>query len=613
MQESIAGRIHPTGRYLAAGLALGYAAGVAEGALVNRAGIAFVPFAALCYGILFGAGFLLLAAVARLIRRDLVALGLGLAVMLFVGLEAGFLFYARANPFEESGPALARSLAVIALALALGVVTYLVARCRQVGRTAGRVASWLFPITIVGLAGFFLLTWRVPKPGDNCILISVDAMRADHTGLYGYHRETTPTLDALARNSTMWLKAYTQSPGTSGGHGAMLSGLYPISNGAYLNGFPLDSKVETLAEVFAESGYATAAFINNWYLSPALGFGQGFDCFVDGGKAVILKDAHPAIFLRGLVLYQVIHRGLVPPGAPSDAEVVDAFRWMAWRRNHRFFILLHIMDPHSPYVAPNDLRGHFGPAGETLDPAYIEGLHQKSLTQRLTPAEQQFLTDRYDEEILSADRKIGRIFEQLDRLGLREKTLVVVTADHGEVLEESTVKQFGHGTLDYGCLRVPLLMSCPGIAPGGWIVQTVTETLDITPTIIHLMNLKDTARRQGRSLLEPAGARAGARANGSPEGVAFTTGDLATRDEYSVVTDDWQYLILGDKVALCSPGNTADLISLYPGVADSLQTVFEAWLARCRADAVVPFSLKDRSVRPGKEALDRLKAVGYIH
>jgi arylsulfatase A-like enzyme len=285
---------------------------------------------------------------------------------------------------------------------------------------------------------------------------------------------------------------------------------------------------------------------------------------------------------------------------------------MAWRRNHRFFILLHIMDPHSPYIAPDDLRGHFGTTGENLDPGYVEGLHEESLVRPLTPEEQRFLTDRYDEEILSADRKIGRVLEQLDRLGLRDKTLVVVTADHGELLEEGAAKQFGHGTLDYGCLQVPLVASWPGRVPQGWIVQTVTETLNITPTIIYLMNLGDTVRRQGHSLLKPEAAGADAAADAGPEGVAFTTGDLVTRDEYSVVTADWQYLILGDEVALRSPGNAADLLSLYPGVADSLQTVFETWLARCLAEAVVPYSLKGRSVRPGKEALDRLKAVGYI-
>jgi arylsulfatase A-like enzyme len=629
---SRANRIEPVGGYLAAGLALGYAAGVAEGALVNRAGVAFVAYAALAYAALFAAGFFVLALAARLVRRDLVAFGLGLSAALVFGLEAGFLLRVRANPFEESTPALALNLVVVGVALALGVMVYLVARRRQAWPTAGgaveraawrplgKVVRWLFPATLVGLAAFFLATAHASRPGVNCVLISVDALRADHVGAYGYTRPTTPNLDALAGRSAMWLRVYTQSPGTTGGHAAMLTGLYPLTNGAYLNGYPLEPEVETLAEVFAKNGYATAAFINNWYLSPALGFGQGFDCFVDGGKATILKDAGPTIFLRGLVLYQVIRRALVPPGAPSDADVADAMRWIAREKNHRFFLFLHVMDPHSPYVPPSNLLGRFASGGAVPGPAAIEALHEKSIKAALSPQEEAILRDRYDEEILSADRKIGRVLAELDRLGLTEKTLVVVTADHGEVMDESTAKQFGHGTLDYGCLHVPLVISLPGRIPEGQRYQAVTQTIDITPTIIKLLDLEDTARRQGRPLVgrgvAGSEARAGAGGASGAAVAAFATGDIAARDEYSVVTDQWQYTILGDSVSLRSlsaAGSAqANLAAEHPEVADSLQALLEAWIARSIAEAVVPYSLKGRSVAPGRDALQRLKALGYI-
>jgi arylsulfatase A-like enzyme len=623
---SRANRIEPVGGYLAAGLALGYAAGVAEGALVNRAGVAFVAYAALAYAALFAAGFFVLALAARLVRRDLVAFGLGLSVTLIFGLEAGYLLNVRANPFEESTPALALNLVVIGVALALGVMVCLIARPRPVGRAFGKVMRWIFPATIVGLAAFFLITGHSSRPGMNCILISVDALRADHVGAYGYARPTTPNLDALAEQSAMWLRTYTQSPGTTGGHAAMLTGLYPLSNGAYLNGYPLEPEVETLAEVFARNGYATAAFINNWYISPALGFGQGFDCFVDGGKAAILKDAGPAIFLRGLVLYQVIHRALAPPGAPSDADVTDAMRWMARRKDHRFFLFLHIIDPHSPYVPPAGLLGRFASGGEVPDRAAIKALHDKSIKTALSPEEQAILTDRYDEEIYSADRKIGAILRRLHDLGLTEKTLVVVTADHGEVMGESAAKQFGHGTLDYGCLHVPLVLSFPGRIPEGQRYPTVTQTIDIAPTIIRLMDLKDTTRRQGQLLVgrgvTGSGTRGGASGAGGAGGAdgaggaAFATGDIAARDEYSVVTDLWQYTILGESVSLRSLGAgeaaQANLAAHYPAVADSLQALIEAWIKRSIDEAVVPYSLKGRSVAPGRDALQRLKALGYV-
>lgn len=625
MVASSPGRPAPASAYVAIGSVTGYAAGLVEAVFVNRAGAAFIPFAALAYSLMFAGGFLVLGLVARLIRRDLLALAMGISVAGFFGLEAGFLINVRADAFEASAATKMGSLIALAVGLALGAGVFFAARRRAMRAGAGRLMRWVMLLTAGGLLAFFLISWRASAPGPNCVLISVDALRADHVGAYGYQRATTPNLDALARSSTVYLKTYTQSPGTTGGHAAMLTGLYPISSGAYLNGYPIDPKVETLAEVFARNGYATAAFVNNWYISPALGFGQGFDCFVDGGKAAILKDATPAIFVRGLVLYQVIHRAQVPPEAPSDLEVADAMRWIAWRKNHRFFVFVHILDPHSPYVPPDDALGSLGGSGRAIDPTYIESLHDKSLTAALTPDEQRILEDRYDEEIVSADRKIALIVEELERQGLRDKTLLVVTADHGEAMAEAGAKQFGHGTLDYACLHVPLVMSLPGrFAPGGR-VETVTETIDITPTVIDVMGLRDPATRQGRSLVAPA--------TDPPDGhsTAFATGDIEARDEYAVLTADWQYVILGNQVALYDlrkrnqaadqiAGQPADLgaafpanlAGQYPALAESLQTAIEAWIRRCLAEAVVPYSLKGRSVTPGRDALDRLKALGYI-
>jgi arylsulfatase len=610
-------------RYLAVGAGVGLAAGAVEAALVHRAGLVFIPFAALAYGLVDAAGFLILWALARLLRRDLLPLAFGLAATLFAGLELGFWLNVRANPLEGAGSARAANLAVIAGALALGVVVFILAR-----RRASRFGSWR-PVLAVAAAAFAILlvffgvSSRASRPGVNCVLISVDALRADHLGAYGYHRPTSPNIDALARRAALWEKVYTQSPGTTGGHACMLTGLYTLSNGAYLNGYPLDRKVETLAEVFAANGYATAAFIDNWYISPALGFGQGFDCFVDGGKGVILKDASPLICFRGLLLYQVIHRGLVPPGAPSNLEVVDASRWMAWRRRHAFFLFLHILDPHSPYVPPRDLAGRFGGSGRALDPAWIEDLHAKSLETTLTSQEQAILADRYDEEVLSADRKVGIILAELERLGLSDKTLVIVTADHGEVMAESDRKEFGHGTLDYGCLHVPLVIymdqsACRGRVPAGARFTWVAESIDILPTIVDLLGLRDDERRQGRSLLADASGQP-APAEGS--GIAYATGDIEARDEYAAVTGRWAYVIEGDQVELydleasapapaASP--PANVVASRPQVADSLQASVEGWIQRCLAEAVVPYTLEGRSVAPGKEALQRLKALGYI-
>jgi len=605
-------------RYLTVGAGIGFAAGAIEAIFVHRPGLPYIPFAALAYGVVFAAGFAALWALARLVRRDLLPVGLGLAATLFAGLEVGFWINVRANPLEGAASGRIANLAVLGGSLALGVVAYLAARRRSAKIGPWRPVPWMLAATLVGLAAYFGISGissRAAESGLNCLLISVDAVRADHVSAYGYQRLTSPNIDGLARKGALYERAYTQSPGSTGGHASMLTGLYPLTNGAYLNGFLLDPKVETIAEVFAKNGYATAAFIDNWYISPALGFGQGFDCFVDGGKGMILKDAPPLIFIRGLLVYQVIHRSLVPPGIHSDLDVVDAARWIAARRHHRFFVFLHIMDAHSPYLPPRDLLGHFGGSGPGLDRAYIEGLHAKSLKAALTPEEQQVLIDRYDEEILSADRKVGTIVTELGRLGLLDNTLIVVTADHGEVMAEGNEKEFGHGTLDYGCLHVPLVVYLSDKAGGngvaaGKLIRTVSQTIDIVPTIVDVLGLKDTAHRQGVSLTSPQILA------GETPRTAFATGDIEARDEYAAITEAWQYVIRGDELGLYDlapgAGPEANVLAQHPGVADSLQTSIEVWIKRCLAEAVVPYSLEGRSVTPGKEALQRLKALGYI-
>jgi hypothetical protein len=137
------------------------------------------------------------------------------------------------------------------------------------------------------------------------------------------------------------------------------------------------------------------------------------------------------------------------------------------------------------------------------------------------------------------------------------------------------------------------------------------------PTITRLVGLQDDTRRQGAPLLSSDLKLA------TPDPAAFTTGDIEARDEYSVVTDRWQYVILGNKVSLYDLGPNAgagpppsalrtSVLGQYPAVADSLQALIEGWIKRCADEAVVPYSLKGRSVTPGREALQRLKALGYV-
>jgi arylsulfatase A-like enzyme len=594
-------------RHIGAGILVGFVAGAVEAVAVNRTGFFFIPYAAFAYAILTAVGFVLLALLGGAIKRDLAPLGFGASVAFFIVLEAAFWLNKKSPLPPGSGINMIINGAVLAVGFGIGVWAGLAYRRRSRGHGLFRPAAAILAVVTVGLAVFFGTAYRATRPGTNCILISVDALRPDHLSCYGYHRETSPNIDRLAREGVLFLRAFTPSPGSTGGHASMLTGLHTLSHGAYLNEIRLPDEAKTAAEVCRDNGYSTAAFTRNWYISTALGFGQGFDCFLDQGYGEVLRRATPQLFMRGLALTQIILRLRLQPGHPSDLDIRDAIHWMRFRQGYRFFLFLHIMDTHSPYIPPPEFAGRFGDARP--DAAFIESLHEKSLRHQLSPEEIGFLVDRYDEEILTADWKIGLLLEELRRLGLDRNTMIVVTADHGEVMGESEGKQFGHGTLDYGSLRIPLIMWLPAKIPAGQRVEGTVQSIDILPTMTDLLGLRDDQTRQGLSLVSRADML-------TAERPAFATGDLLAREEYTVIASQWQYVILGDKAFLYNLGDdpyaASNVIGEYPAVADSLRGLLTGWMDKSLDEAVVPFSIEGRAVTPGQEATQRLKALGYI-
>ena len=597
------------GRYIGYGILVGLVAGLVESTLVHRPGLVSIPYTAVVYGLLAGAGFLILALVGVLSRRDLLPLGVAGAVTFFVALELGF-WAERSNRWlTGSLPSMAVNGVVLAASLLIGYTIHRLVR-RGVRRfNPLRAAVWLTVALLIALGTYSLRTRLAEAPGPNCIIVSLDALRPDHLGCYGYDRSTSPNIDRLAARGILARRAYTQSPGSTGGHASMLTGLYTLTHGAYLNGFMLSDSVDTCAELFAGNGYSTAAVTRNWYISPRVGFGQGFDCFIDNAYGLIFKSAPPRLLLRGLVLYQTFHRVFQKVGHPSNHDIVDALEWIRWRRNHKFFLFLHIMDPHSPYIPPDDIVGRFG-SGAYTTTEEIERLHVESARLQLTEDEARALVDRYDEAIIGADRKIGMLVDELAGLDLLDNTLLVVTADHGEALGGNGTKQYGHGTLDYECLRIPLVMSFPQMAGEGTIIDDVVQSIDIVPTVVDALKLTDTVERQGLSLVSPEFDAAGR------DRAAFATGEIRKQDDYALVTRKWLYSVSGDRVSLYDlgddPYHAADVIADHASTADTLQAALEEWMADCISAAVVPFSIERRSVTPGKEALDRLKALGYI-
>jgi arylsulfatase A-like enzyme/tetratricopeptide (TPR) repeat protein len=294
----------------------------------------------------------------------------------------------------------------------------------------------------------------------NFLLVTIDTLRADRVGVYGYAAAQTPVLDRLAREGVLLEDAVVQVPQTRPSHASILTGRYPYEHKIRDNySPPLDPKIPTLATLLKARGYATAAFIGAYPVARPSGLDQGFDVFDDPfGSGENVTTRHP--------------RQERPAGEVADA----ALAWLGRPRTIPFFAWVHFFDPHAPYEAP-------------------------------APFGKRFAKSPYDGEIAYADSQLGRLLEWLDRTGTRRQTLVLVTSDHGEGLGEHGEDE--HMIFVYDAtLRVPALASWPGRLPVGVRVPGQFRSIDILPTVLELLGLPPAATSgASRSAALLAGSR----------------------------------------------------------------------------------------------------------
>ena len=324
----------------------------------------------------------------------------------------------------------------------------------------------------------------------NIVLITLDTTRADRMGFLGSDRGLTPNLDALARQSVVFLRAYAQVPLTTPSHAAILTGTYPQFNHLSDLGMPLASDLPYLPELLHRSGYATAAFVGTMILDPeglaAAGFQRGFDRY-DAG----FHQRRP-----GEDRYQSVER--------RAGEVVDrALAWIRTRQGGPFFLWVHVYDAHDPYDPPE-------------------------------PYKSRYAAQPYDGEIAYTDSAMGKLLNGLRARGSYENTLIAVMADHGEAFGE-------HGELRHGIflydetIHVPLLVKFPRQRSGGVTVAGRVRLVDVAPTLLREARVAIPAAMQGealQSLVKPAksaGQEVAAGGAAAPERPAYAETDYAQR------------------------------------------------------------------------------------
>jgi arylsulfatase A-like enzyme/Tfp pilus assembly protein PilF len=293
------------------------------------------------------------------------------------------------------------------------------------------------------VAGVLTFAWQRSDSGPrNVLLVTLDTVRADRLGSYGYAAARTPRLDALARSGARFENAFTVTPLTLPAHASLMTGLFPGEHGVRDNGgFYLEDRFETLAEKLHASGYRTAGFVGAFVLDRRWGIAQGFDEYFDdfdlGAAATGAMDD--------------VQR-------PGSAVVDRALAWLGRERRRPFFAWVHLYDAHTPYEAPEPYRRMF--------PATASGA--------------------YDAEVAYVDEQVGRLLDGLADQGVLKDTLIGVVADHGESLGEHGEQTHGFFLYD-ATLRVPLILAGPGVPRID--IENSARLVDVMPTLLDLLRL----------------------------------------------------------------------------------------------------------------------------
>lgn len=327
-----------------------------------------------------------------------------------------------------------------------------------------------------------------PQAGQpNVILITLDALRADHVSAMGYSRQTTPNLDRLAHRGVILSRAFANSSWTLPSHASLFTGKLPDQHRADW-GTPLDGTYPTLAEVLASRGYLSAAFAaNTAYITPGTGLDRGFAHFQVFGNSAA-SDAMRTVYGRKIALTLLPRLGDYDiPGRKNAAGVNTEFLSWLDKNGHRpFFAFLNYFDVHDPYLTDSKYQQTFSADATRGD--VINFQFQAQAFRRkpdVSPAEAQAEIDGYDGALAYLDAQLGVLDDDLSRRGLDQNTLLIVTSDHGEAFGNHDL--FGHGNSLYlETLHVPLIVYWPGHIPAGVRLDRLTGLNELPGTIMEL-------------------------------------------------------------------------------------------------------------------------------
>jgi arylsulfatase A-like enzyme len=445
------------------------------------------------------------------------------------------------------------------------------------------------------------IVWAAPRiepaprgDGPNLILLSIDTLRADHLGCYGYERATSPNLDRLASEGVLFERAISSSSWTLPAHVSMLTGLNPPRHGAARGGRPLAERLDTVAELLWDHGYATAAYTGHLFVTAEQGFAQGFGRF----RAALDSEQISERFGR---------------------KVESALDWMEQRRAERFFLFLHTYAVHLPYrpEPPYDQRfgtectGRYETCFDNAD--YTESNDGHDLTE----TELRQVQALYDGGIAETDAVIAELLSGLQARGLAQSTCLVVTSDHGEEFREHGDLLHHHAKLFDELVHVPLIVWCPREIKAPRRVDSLVSLVDVAPTLLALAGVEAPPGLDGVDLSPLWRGE-----TNSVRQTAFSEVDMAVKlasgknaslrnDRYKLITSS----LHGQRQLFdlsVDPGETADVSAEQPQMVKKLLKEIRAQQRVGRLDRVARDAESvDADVEISPADLERMRALGY--
>lgn len=455
-----------------------------------------------------------------------------------------------------------------------------------------------------------------PKP--NVLLITVDALRADHMGCYGYRLDTTPNIDGIAARGLRFADCTVQWPKTWPSMASLMTGAYPKTTGMRMKQRKLHESLNVMAEVFKDNGYHTGAVVANFNLGKTFNFNQGFDFFIESWEEKWREEKRYKKFRN--------RPGLVKSFTDATRVTDQAVEWLrSISPRTSFFLWLHYMEPHGPYVPPAEYRAYFEgeypsePVELSKIPAYQRQLSKPG---NEPIADLGFYKAQYDREIRYLDDEIKRLMERLASFAFEGETLTVITADHGESLSDHNYF-LEHGKYSYqACAHVPVIMVMEGTISSNRTISHPVGLIDVARTIFELVDIEPPGSFEGHSLLDmvlntPSRSR-------DPRYVFMESGYGPDFLQRTVRCGQWKLIrMMGTESASSEAGDTFQLYDLnedpaelnnlaskFPRIVEGLSMVLENWYSGGNR-------VKEMGSEIDLDSLDErsrelLKALGYI-